>query len=173
MITELQAILEVPADYLHLTEDDLPSSDGIPMETQRHFKQMMFLEHTLFLHWRERQDFFIGTNMFVYFSPNQARNEDFRGPDVFVAQDVPRRERKSWVVWQEGKSPDVVIELMSESTATFDKTRKKDIYQNRLQVPEYFLYDPFSGEFLGYRLIGGVYHPQWVSPAVSIACASE
>jgi hypothetical protein len=63
------------------------------------------------------------------------------------------------VVWQEGKSPDVVIELMSESTAIFDKTRKKDIYQDELQVPEYFLYDPFSGELLGYRLVGGVYHP--------------
>jgi Uma2 family endonuclease len=78
---------------------------------------------------------------------------------VFVVQDTTFHERKSWVVWQEGKSPDVVIELMSESTATFDKTRKKDIYQDELQVPEYFLYDPFSGELLGYRLVGGVYHP--------------
>jgi Uma2 family endonuclease len=159
MGTELETLLDVPVDYLHLTEDDLPSSDGIPMETQRHVKQMIFLEQTLSLHWQERQDFFVGTNMFVYFSPNQVRNEDFRGPDVFVVQNVPRRERKSWVVWREGKSPDVVIELMSESTAVFDKTLKKEVYQDRLQVPEYFLYDPFSGELLGYRLIDGVYHP--------------
>jgi Uma2 family endonuclease len=159
MGTELQTVLDVPADYLHLTEDDLPSSDGIPMETQRHVKQMNMLVETLTLHWQDRQDCFIGCDMFVYFSPDQVKNKDFRGPDVFVVQDTTFHERKSWVVWQEGKSPDVVIELMSESTATFDKTRKKDIYQDELQVPEYFLYDPFSGELLGYRLVGGVYHP--------------
>jgi Uma2 family endonuclease len=38
-----------------------------------------------------------------------------------VVLDVPRRERKSWVVWEEEKAPDVVIELLSESTAKKDK----------------------------------------------------
>jgi Uma2 family endonuclease len=159
MGTELETLLDVPADYLHLTEDDLPSSDGIPMETQRHYSQMVLLIQSLKNYWKDRQDCYVGGDMFVYFSPNQVRNEDFRGPDVFVVQNAPKRERKSWVVWQEGKSPDVVIELMSESTAVFDKTLKKEVYQDRLQVPEYFLYDPFSEELLGYRLIGGVYHP--------------
>jgi hypothetical protein len=71
---------------------------------------------------------------------------------------VPRRERKSWVVWEEEKAPDVVIELLSESTAKKDKEEKKLIYQNRLRVTEYFWYDPFDPEDLaGHRLEGGVY----------------
>ena len=55
---------------------------------------------------------FVGANMFLYFSQTQAKKNDFRGPDVFVVMDTTRRERKSWVVWEEdGRVPDVVIEL--------------------------------------------------------------
>ena len=141
------------------TEDELPSSDGIPMETQRHALQMNLLIEPLELAWAERDDVFVGGDMFVYFSPDQVLAEDFRGPDVFVVQGVAKRERKSWVVWQEGKAPDVVIELLSESTAQRDKTEKKRIYQNRLRVPEYYWYDPFSGELAGFALRDGVYEP--------------
>jgi len=145
-------------------EDDLPCSDGIPLETQRHGLQMYLLMEPLTLHWAERQDFFVGGNMFVYFSPEQVRAYDFRGPDVFIVLDVPRRERKSWVVWQEGKGPDVVIELLSESTAAKDKGQKKQIYQDRLRVPEYFWFDPFRGELAGFSLEHGIYVPLEADP---------
>lgn len=140
------------------TEDELPSDDGVPMETGRHRMQMELLIEPLEMAWSGR-NFFAGGNMFVYFSPTQAYDYDYRGPDVFVALDVPPRERKSWVVWQEGKAPDVIIELLSESTAYFDKTEKKAIYQNRLRAPEYFWYDPFSHELAGFTLQKGVYKP--------------
>jgi hypothetical protein len=97
--------------------------------------------------------------MFVYFSLEQVRNQDFRGPDFFAVLDVPKRERKSWVVWQEGKGPDVVIELLLESTAAVDKGEKKQVYQDCLQVPEYFWFDPFSAEWAGFALRHGVYEP--------------
>ena len=139
------------------TEDELPSDDGEPMETQRHALQLQLLLDPLRLFWADRQNVFVGGNMFVYFSLGQVRHQDFRGPDFFVALDVPRRERKSWVVWQEGKGPDVVIELLSDSTAAQDKGEKKAIYQDRLRVPEYFWFDPFSGEWAGFALRNGGY----------------
>jgi Uma2 family endonuclease len=139
------------------TEDELPSDDGEPMETQRHALQLQLLLDPLRLFWADRQNVFVGGNMFVYFSLEQVRHQDFRGPDFFVALDVPRRERKSWVVWQEGKGPDVVIELLSDSTAVQDKGEKKAIYQDRLRVPEYFWFDPFSGEWAGFALRNGGY----------------
>jgi Uma2 family endonuclease len=146
------------------TEDDLPYSDGMPMESDLHVLQMTFLMETLKLHWQGRDDVAVHGDMFVYFSPEQVKTHDFRGPDFFAAQGVRRREdRKSWVVWQEGKGPDVVIELLSESTAAFDKTGKKQIYQDRLRVPEYYWYDPWSGEFAGFILRGGKYEP--ITPA--------
>ncbi|MEW5859952.1 MAG: Uma2 family endonuclease [Cyanobacteriota bacterium] len=139
------------------TQDELPYDDGETMESQRHVLQMQLLINTLLLMWAERQDVFVGGNMFVYYSLEQVRNKDFNGPDVFVVLDVPRRERKSWVVWEEGKGPDLVIELLSDSTAQQDKNEKKQVYQNRLRVPNYFWFDPFSAEWAGFALQNGVY----------------
>ena len=99
------------------------------MESNWHVLQMNLLNEALQLHWKDRQDFFAGGNMFVYFSPTQELTHDFKGPDVFVALDVPTQpSRLSWVTWQEGKPPDVVIELLSPSTAAYDKREKKQIY---------------------------------------------
>jgi Uma2 family endonuclease len=139
------------------TEDDLPSSDGEPMETWRHVLQMTLLIETLSLAWAGRPDGFVGGNMFLYFSPDQVRGRFFRGPDVFAVLGVPKRERKSWVVWEEGKGPDVIVELLSESTATVDRVEKKRVYQDEVRVPEYVWYDPFSAELAGFRLHDGVY----------------
>lgn len=141
------------------TEDDLPYDDGMPMETNRHRQQMTLLLETIENAWSGRDDFFVGGNMFVYFSPQQVKDYDFKGPDFFAVVGVPRRDRKSWVTWQEGKAPDVIIELLSTSTAQYDKTEKKRIYETRLRAPEYFWYDPFSGEWAGFRLRGNSYQP--------------
>jgi Uma2 family endonuclease len=152
---ELEALgIELPP-----TEDELPCDDGMPMETQRHVLQMQLLIDPLRLAWADRTDAYVGGNMFIYFSLEQVRHQDFRGPDFFAVLGVPKRERKSWVVWQEGKGPDVVIELLSESTAAQDKSEKKDIYQDRLRVPEYFWFDPFTAEWAGFALRDRGYEP--------------
>jgi Uma2 family endonuclease len=129
------------------------------MKTQRHALQMQLLIDPLRLYWAERSDVYVGGNMLIYFSLEQVRRQDFRGPDFFAVLGVPKRERKSWVVWQEGKGPDVVIELLSESTAAQDKGEKKDIYQDRLRVPEYFGFDPFTAECAGFALRNSIYEP--------------
>lgn len=114
------------------TEDDLPSDGGEPMETWRHRLQMDLLIDAL-LPWAEaRGDCFVGGNMFLYFSDEHLQNKDFRGPDIFVALGVSPRERKSWVVWQEGKAPDLVVELISKTSRHLDKVEKKQVYQDQL-----------------------------------------
>jgi hypothetical protein len=61
-------------------------------------------------------------------------------------------------VWQEGmRFPDVTIELLSDSTRKTDKTEKKELYEQVFKTSEYYIYDPFSFEFTGYRLSGGRY----------------
>jgi Uma2 family endonuclease len=150
-----------PEIVLPPTQDDLPCDDGIPMETERHKLQMDLLIYTL-RPWLDRhpEGGYVGGNMFVYFSLAQIRRQDFRGPGVFVALGVPKGERKSWVVWEEGKSPDVVIELLSEKTAERDKNEKKRIYQNQLRVTEYYWFDPFHPEdWAGFELRHGSYEP--------------
>lgn len=133
--------------------DQLVHSDGEPMESWRHVQQMIVLIQSLDYAWRDRNDFFVSGNMFLYFSETQTRKNDFRGPDVFVVMNTPRRERKSWVVWEEGgRTPDVVIELLSKSTEHVDRGEKMRIYARVLHVAEYFLFDPFTGVLEGYDL---------------------
>ncbi len=161
------------------TQDELPYDDGELMESQRHKLQMELLIDALLPWLDEREDGFIGGNMFVYYSMAQVRNRDFKGPDFFAALGVPKGERRSWVCWEEEKTPDVVIELLSDSTAEADKGKKKLIYQNRMRVPEYFWYDPFAPEDrAGFRLQGGTYQEivpdsqgQLVSQVLGLALA--
>lgn len=150
-----------PSDLvLPPTQDELPCDDGVPMETQRHKLQMDLLIETLQPWLAEREDGYVGGNMFLYYSLAQVRNREFMGPDVFAAVGVLKGERKSWVVWEEGQGPDVVIELLSDSTATYDKTEKKRLYETQVRVPEYFWFDPFHPEdWAGFRLQGGCYEP--------------
>ncbi len=140
------------------TQYDLPCSDGNKMETYRHKLQMDLLIETLQPWVRARSDGFVSGDMFVYYSLEQVKNKDFKGPDFFAVHGVPKGERLSWVCWEEGKSPDVVIELLSPSTARYDKTEKKDIYQNAMKVGEYYWYNPFdSNEFKGFQIQNGRY----------------
>ena len=94
---------------------DLPGSDGEPMEHERDYFQITLLYEALEQHWHDRQDFYMGGNMFVYYSTEQARQilaeeaeparprRAFRGPDLFVVLNVDGSfRRQKWVVWDEG-----------------------------------------------------------------------
>ncbi|BBD58030.1 hypothetical protein NIES2109_07990 [Nostoc sp. HK-01] len=152
--------LATPDIQLPPTQAELPYDDGVPMESARHKTQMDLLIDALIPWLEQREDGFVGGNMFVYYSLAQVRNKDFKGPDFFAVLGVPKGERRSWVVWEEGKAPDVVIELLSDSTAQADKNEKKLIYQNQMRVPEYFWYDPFNPDDLaGFSNEKGVYQP--------------
>ena len=64
---------------------------------------------------------------------------------------------------EEEETPDVVIEISSKSTTFADQNAKWTIYERRLRVGEYFLFDPLkeylAPPFQGYRLVRGRYRP--------------
>lgn len=133
-------------------------SDEPPLESSLHLQQMLLLIKCLDWLWKDRTDYFAAGNLTVYYSPRQRKSEDFRGPDFFVALGTDKRPRKSWVVWEEdGKYPNVIIELLSDSTAKTDRGLKKRIYQDIFRTPDYFWFDPDSLEFEGFHLVDGSY----------------
>jgi Uma2 family endonuclease len=138
---------------------NLPYDDGEPMETPWHRSQMNLLIETLQYHWRERNDYFAGGNMFIYFSNKQVFNKDFRGPDFFVVKGVDfHRDRKSWIVWEEdGHYPDVIVELLSPSTEVIDRTEKKSLYHRIFRTPEYYCFDPDELRFEAFQRFNGEY----------------
>ena len=125
---------------------DLIFDDGEPLESNRHRIAMNVLIRSMLTALAHRNDYFAGGNMFIYYSSAQARNRDFRGPDFFIVLNVDgRTDRQGWVVWEEnGRYPDVIVELMSPSTAQVDIGAKKDIYEQTFRTPDYFVYDPFK-----------------------------
>ncbi|MBW4463966.1 MAG: Uma2 family endonuclease [Pegethrix bostrychoides GSE-TBD4-15B] len=135
-------------------------SDEPELESSLHYAQLALLVSCLEWLWRDRQDFFIGANLTVYFSRQQLKNRDFRGPDLFLVKETERRPRNSWVVWEEdGRYPNLILELLSTSTATIDRGLKKDLYASRFHTPEYFWSSPETLEFAGFSLVGNQYQP--------------
>ncbi|HEX4611973.1 MAG TPA: Uma2 family endonuclease, partial [Urbifossiella sp.] len=154
--------------------NELPYDDGEPLETPWHRENMNLLIELVDARWRGRDDYYVGGNMFVYFSDLKVFNKDFRGPDFFVVKGgVDRhRERLSWIAWKEdGRLPDVVVELASESTIEIDRTTKKTLYATKLRTHEYFIFDPATDQLEGWRLNSeSGYEPIRPDPAGRLWC---
>ncbi len=133
-------------------------SDEPPLESDLHLQQITILIGCLERLWQERTNYYASGNLTIYYNEEQLKKRDFCGPDFFVVLDTEKRPRKSWVVWGEGgKYPNVIVEILSDSTANIDRNKKKILYQNTFRTPNYFWFDPESLELQGFRLIAGQY----------------
>jgi Uma2 family endonuclease len=133
-----------------------PESDGKPMaETEIHVRCLIGLLETLSDFFRNDPKTYVAGNMFVYYQQGDTRKQV--APDVFVVKGVEKKLRRYYQIWKEGKAPDVVFEITSESTQWEDLDSKRKLYR-RLGIKEYYLYDPtgdyLKDRFLGYRLVG-------------------
>ncbi|MEH1923608.1 Uma2 family endonuclease [Nostoc sp.] len=156
------ATLELISDNISEDEVIFPPgdilSDEPPLESDLHREQIDLLIRILKLWWRERQDFYASGNLTIYYSPNQKKSEHFRGPDFFVVLGTQKKDRKSWVVCQEdGKYPNLIVEILSSSTTAVDKGLKKQVYQDTFRTPDYFWFDPVTTELQGFHLVDGKY----------------
>ena len=139
-----------------LQRDDVyyPESDGQPMaETDLHRDEMVDLIHALKRRYRDVPDVYVTGNLFFYYAQGDPRA--VVAPDLFLVKGVPKGQRRTYKLWQEGRVPSLVIEITSDSTRDEDVTKKKLCYE-RLGIEEYFLHDPY-GDYLdpklqGYRL---------------------
>ncbi len=135
-----------------------PESDGKPMaETDIHRDLMVDFIQMLQHHFRE-DPVYVSGNLLIYYEEGNMKKSV--SPDVFIVHGVAKKRRRTYLTWEEGKTPDFVLEVSSRSTYTHDIQRKKNLYAKQLKVKEYYIYDP-EGEihpnFLGYRLIDGTY----------------
>jgi Uma2 family endonuclease len=144
------------------TRNGYPTTDGKPMaETDHHRILMTDLIDTLQIRHASEPRVYVSGNLIVCYERGNRRKHV--SPDVFLVRGVPKRRRINYLIWEEGRGPQVVIEITSSSTRSEDQKTKKRLYQDVLKVREYFLFDPF-GDYLeprlqGYRLRGGVYRP--------------
>ena len=119
-----------PRDVLP-TMYDLPSEDpeepGLPDEF--HDLQPQLLSRTLSLSSYSRENCFTASDLNLYY--NVRHPLWHKRPDWFLVVDVPRlyeqRDlRRSYVIWQEGNPPTVVVEFLSPGTEAEDLGRFYD-----------------------------------------------
>lgn len=162
-IEHIQTLDEMPwVDPPTLPPSDLPDSDGEPMESPWHVGSGVLLKESyVAARGGTMLDYYVGVNMFVYYSWQQVRTQDFKGPDVYVVHDVDgQKQRRYWAIWDEaGRYPDVVIELLSASTEREDLTNKRRIYEDTFHVAEYFCIAPQVTRILGWRGVNRRYEP--------------
>lgn len=145
-----------------------PTSDGKPMaETDLHRELMVDLIEALKVYYADQDDVYVSGNILMYYEKGNKRKH--LSPDVLVTLGIAKHLRDYYLVWLEGKAPDVVFEITSSSTRNEDLVKKKNIYA-RLGVKEYVLFDPY-GDYLDprlrlYRLQQGEYLPVVGDPLV-------
>ena len=159
---------------------DLPSENpeepGLPDEF--HDLQPQLLSRTLQLSDYPRNNYFTASDLNLYYDVNHPLW--YKRPDWFLAVDVPRLYdgkdlRRSYVVWQEGKSPYVTLEFLSPGTEAEDLGRFRDatsavnrtssdntpakleVYERYLRVPHYLVYSRTTQQLRYFKLDGGQY----------------
>lgn len=147
-----QALREEYPDLAALV-DNLVTEDDEPVDNIMSEKQQRLLTEPLYSSWTPPPDedqpdeprvFWAGANVGIFQSVYQPPIV----PDVFVSLDIeapqdPRdRQRRSYFVWEFGKLPEVVLEIVSNRKGGELQKKLKDYA--RLGINYYVVYDPFG-----------------------------
>lgn len=134
--------MSVPLPDLHI---DYPEADGQPMaESDFQRKPLIHAVEALGVHFQDRPDVYVSGNLFLYYEQGNPRA--VVAPDVLVVIGADKHDRRSYLLWQEPKAPDFVLEITSNSTRSEDQGVKRGLYAY-LGIREYWQYDP-TGDYL-------------------------
>jgi Uma2 family endonuclease len=158
--------------------EDLPDSDDTPVDNQLQHLIPGLLEAILAIIWANRQDWYFGVDMGVYYDPDQPAIV----PDGFLSLGVERvfdeDLRLSYVLWEENIVPIMVLEVVSHKRRGEYSTKKK-MYAE-LEVLYYVVYNPRRRKkppLEVYHLVNGEYvllsgNPVWL-PELNLGIGRE
>jgi Uma2 family endonuclease len=126
------------------TAEELPCSDETPVDNQLQNDIPNLLLSLLAFIWAERDDWYFGVDMGIYYNPD----EPAIVPDGFLAigvkHDTGERGRLSYVLWEEAYTmPLLALEVISEKYNGEYEDKFSD-YQT-LGILYYAIYNPLSG----------------------------
>lgn len=158
--SELPSMYDLPSEF--------PEEPGLP--DVFHDLQPEFLSATLQLQDYNRNNFFTGKDLNVYYDSSHPLWH--KRPDWFLAVGVPylyenHDMRLSYVTWQEAANPFIIIELISPGTEDEDLGKVKTVpgkplpkwvvYEQVLKVPYYFVFNRYTDDFKAFKLENGRY----------------
>ena len=143
------------------TPDLYPETDGEPMAaSDLHLEILIWLLQVLKAHFADMPDTYVSGDILTYYTEGNPR--DVVAPDVLVSFGIGQKQRHTYKVWEEGKTPDFVMEFSSKTTYQKDLTEKMSLYAV-LGIPNYLLYDAevlyLPSPLMGFQLVKGVYVP--------------
>ena len=117
-------------------------------------------------HFGDRETTIITSEVAAALIPYADTYEGVRYPDLLIAFNVnpaANKARKGYLIPEQGKPPDFVLEVASQSGKERDEVDKRNNYA-RMGVPEYWRFDETGGEYhsvplAGDRLVNGQYQP--------------
>lgn len=120
---------------------------------------------TLQVRFSNRTVVYVTGGMLVYYRPNEP--SAIVAPNVFaVFGSTGSHPRDSWIAGREGKAPDFVLEIVSESTLRRDVEGMRKIY-SEMWVSEYWRFDPagrcFTPALVGEILVDEEHRPRAMS----------
>ncbi|MBX3012260.1 MAG: Uma2 family endonuclease [Caldilineaceae bacterium] len=164
-----------PPDISHIITEDEAPVDNIFSE-----RQMGLLTDALYISWQEpgaEGTFVALANVGLFYAIHQ----DPYVPDVLVSlgvtlpTDVWQKEHRSYFIWEYGKPPDIVVEIVSNRVGG-ELSRKRSGYA-RLGITYYLVFDPeqqlTKQRLYVFELRGGAYvelEQPWL-PAVGLGVA--
>ncbi len=130
-----------------------PDSDGQPMaDNTEQFKWIVTIKENLELIYADRPDVFVAGDLLWY--PVEGNNKIHQAPDAMVAFGRPKGYRGSYIQWKEDNiAPQVVFEILSPGNRRTEMARKLLFYE-RYGVDEYYEYDPYNIELIGFERQG-------------------
>ena len=148
------------------TAELYPDSDGQPMAvSDLHRRILTRTLEVLDTHFAERPEAYVSGDILMYYVEGDPRKSV--APDVLVTFGMGKKNRRTYLVWEEGKVPDFVMEFSSKGTYRNDLGRKMTLYAS-LGIQDYFLYDAeglyLSSPIMGFTLVDGSYTPISGSP---------
>ena len=147
-----------PVPPVDCDDDGYPCSDSKTVESTKHDRTASYLGTVMRERYRDQVDVCVASDLGVFFE--RGNRAALLAPDFMIAIDVDGRgDRPSFKVWDEGRVPDLALELLSVHTWRRDLRVKPGLYRD-LGVREYWtveLLDRFSPPIIGRRLRGGKY----------------
>ena len=155
--TKERQIPSVPTD----TPIFYPDTDGKPMAvSDLHRRILTRTLQALDAHFEQQPEVYVSGDILMYYVEGDPRKSV--SPDVLVSFGLGKKNRQTYLVWVEGKSPDFTMEFSSKTTYDRDLGHKMRLYAS-LGVQDYFLYDAeglyLPSPLMGFTLIDGVYVP--------------
>lgn len=147
------------------TSEELPCSDDTPVDNEIQNLIPNLLLSVLALVWNDRQNWFLGVDMGIYYLYEQVRQPALV-PDGFLSLGVERykgeRGRLSYVLWEENNIPPIwALEIVSQTPGgeyhdKMTKYAQLGVLYYTIYNPDYWRRDKHE-PFEVYRLVEGEY----------------